>query len=233
MPWWKYKIPGKLSRLLIVLTTWVWVVTLVLFVLAYVLPFMAGLPSGGWKSASYELLFLFGNIGFLLAVISLPLIAGQLLVALVFMVVSIVRRQSRQALVCVGCTLVWFPLLACWHFRFAIEHDRSEPYSSVAERGNLIVAALESYRAANGQYPEEIEDLVPEYIESIPDPGIVSCRRGFGYSRYEQDSGSEDPYYLAAPIFMMFMDFDALVYAHGKTFNYPVPIFDGWAYFDD
>ncbi len=37
-------------------------------------------------------------------------------------------------------------------------------------RGNLVVAALESYMQDNGQYPPSLESLVPKYLETIPQP---------------------------------------------------------------
>ena len=207
-------------------------VTLVLFVFVYVLPYMAGLPSGEWKSAVYFILLLFGNLGFMLAVFSLPILMFQLGMSMVYTIINIVRRERRQALICMGCVLVWIPLVTCWHFRLEIEHDRSRAFSNVANQGNLIVAALESNHAENGSYPETLNDLVPSHIDSIPIPGIVASRR-FGYSLHEPGSGYEDPYYLAAPIRIQFMDFDALEYSHGYDYDFPIPVYDGWAYFDD
>jgi hypothetical protein len=39
-----------------------------------------------------------------------------------------------------------------------------------AQRGDLIIAALEKYRADHGQYPPSLKHLSPKYIDKIPSP---------------------------------------------------------------
>jgi hypothetical protein len=40
---------------------------------------------------------------------------------------------------------------------------------TVAEtNAQRVVAACETYRAANGEYPERLQDLVPQYLNSVP-----------------------------------------------------------------
>lgn len=53
------------------------------------------------------------------------------------------------------------------------------------ERGADIVAGLESYRARHGTYPEQLQDLVPEYVPRIEEPtwGLERWR----YRRFTPD----------------------------------------------
>ncbi len=41
-----------------------------------------------------------------------------------------------------------------------------------ARRAQPILDALDAYRADHDEWPKELTDLVPEHIESIPDPGL-------------------------------------------------------------
>lgn len=44
------------------------------------------------------------------------------------------------------------------------------------DRGNLIIYALAAFYENNGVYPESLEDLIPVYLDKIPNPGL---RNGF------------------------------------------------------
>ncbi|HPQ40608.1 MAG TPA: hypothetical protein PLV45_09565 [bacterium] len=48
--------------------------------------------------------------------------------------------------------------------------------------GNRIIAALDEYYAHNGDYPDSLLDLVPEYLKSIPELQYRYRYQGFGYS---------------------------------------------------
>ena len=62
-----------------------------------------------------------------------------------------------------------------------------EDAETAAKEANMriIINALERYYAEEGNYPEELADLVPKYLDEIPS--------GF---TYERSSGSGDPYSL-------------------------------------
>jgi len=46
------------------------------------------------------------------------------------------------------------------------------------ERAELIIAAAENYKAANGQYPNSLKELVPLFIPEIPEVARINR---FGY----------------------------------------------------
>jgi hypothetical protein len=59
-----------------------------------------------------------------------------------------------------------------------IEHARlpsvlRKAFLPVTRRGQPLIDAIESYRTDNGAYPESLDQLVPEYLESIPDTGLA------------------------------------------------------------
>ncbi len=43
-------------------------------------------------------------------------------------------------------------------------------------RGDLIVSAIEKYRAQTGVYPPTLDSLVPEYTPEIPAPVVGKCK---------------------------------------------------------
>jgi len=54
------------------------------------------------------------------------------------------------------------------------------------DRGNLIIYALGAYYKDNGVYPESLEDLIPVYLDKIPNPGLrngFNIRTKFRYRR--------------------------------------------------
>lgn len=43
-------------------------------------------------------------------------------------------------------------------------------YDETIRRGNLVVRALEQYHADRGQYPTTLSELVPDFIDTVPQP---------------------------------------------------------------
>jgi hypothetical protein len=44
------------------------------------------------------------------------------------------------------------------------------------KRGDSIIAALEAYRAQHGEYPKELQDLIPQFAEAV-EPPLVGDRK--------------------------------------------------------
>jgi type II secretory pathway pseudopilin PulG len=57
------------------------------------------------------------------------------------------------------------------------------------ERGAVIVAGLEAYRARHGTYPQELQELVPEYAPVVEEPtwGLARWR----YRRFTPEDVAE------------------------------------------
>lgn len=48
-------------------------------------------------------------------------------------------------------------------------HDHVAELEKMKPEGNTIVAAIDHYRENAGHYPEELENLVPQYLTAVPD----------------------------------------------------------------
>ena len=59
------------------------------------------------------------------------------------------------------------------------------------ERGNDIVKANEAYNNKHGQYPERLEQLVPDFLRVIPEPGL---EEGDWYSYRKFSDDVDKPY---------------------------------------
>ena len=67
-------------------------------------------------------------------------------------------------------TLLLIPiLLGCGRENISV-HDTAKYLPSI-EKGNEIIASLDSYLKQNGNYPKSLNDLVPDYMAEIPKAG--------------------------------------------------------------
>jgi hypothetical protein len=60
------------------------------------------------------------------------------------------------------------------------------------EIGNKIISAIEQYHEITGNYPNELSDLVPQYLEEIP---FTLTGQEYQYVLYKPDFGN-GPYVL-------------------------------------
>lgn len=49
-------------------------------------------------------------------------------------------------------------------------HRDTDAIEATKGRGDVIVAALERYRAAHSVYPDSLQQLVPQQLDSVPQP---------------------------------------------------------------
>lgn len=68
------------------------------------------------------------------------------------------------------------------------------------EKGDLIVAALKAYHAKTGQYPEQLQQLVPEYLPAIPKARFALVMNDFRYM-VSRDKVNHMLVYVAMPPF--------------------------------
>ncbi len=47
--------------------------------------------------------------------------------------------------------------------------------NTARERGDIILASMDKYRSEHGQPIGKLSDLVPEYLEAIPEPPYLDC----------------------------------------------------------
>jgi hypothetical protein len=115
---------------------------------------------------------------------------------------------------------------------------------TIVSRGQVLVDAISSYQQDHNSYPENLEALVPTYINKIPDTGI----RGFPYFEYEILNPAEYKYPIPEigdnPIYELRVKLER-VFKWDRVFywptkNYPKLIYGGdiekigkWAYVDE
>lgn len=68
---------------------------------------------------------------------------------------------------------------------------KPEVFKQAIQRGNVIVAAVEAYKNKHGLYPDRLEQLVPVFLDVIPETGITE-REKFSYFRLPDNT--EKPY---------------------------------------
>ena len=130
--------------------------------------------------------------------------------------------------------------LACWCFclLFVValrgyKKVRSVAMMNAALTGSRISEALDRYRADHGAYPDEFDDLVPQYVDQIPFTGMV------GYPQFYYKSGANIPgsggYEIGINCPIAVLNWDKFFYWPSKA--YPKSIYGGsvepigdWAY---
>ncbi len=106
---------------------------------------------------------------------------------------------------------------------------------SVAERAQGLIGAIGAYEARYGKPPTSLENLVPEFLPSVPDTGIAAYPK-FEYSIGDSEAarnGNPWMLYVSTPVTPL--DWDMFVYFPNQ--NYPSSGYGGtlervgkWAY---
>jgi len=81
--------------------------------------------------------------------------------------------------------IFWVALVAAMILSIAAGnwHAPEDPKETTQRNGDLIIQALDKYHAATGQYPEELTQLEPTHLETLPD---ALTTQGTGWL-YESD----------------------------------------------
>lgn len=63
------------------------------------------------------------------------------------------------------------------------------------QRGNDIVMAIDAYNNKHGQYPERLEQMVPDFLRVIPEPGLREGDR-YWYRKFPDDVDKPYRYHI-------------------------------------
>jgi hypothetical protein len=118
---------------------------------------------------------------------------GACLVALVRAGLALQTRRRRQALAYLGMIGVWVFTVALTVVSVRYQWSRAQA------RAETVVAACQAYKAAHGDYPPDLEALVPSYLPSVPRAKYTLLLGGFHYSHHP---GRTMLMYTALPPFM-------------------------------
>ena len=73
-------------------------------------------------------------------------------------------------------SIIFICVCSCFAKELADYDTPTKREKKAIDRGNLIINALAAFYEDNGVYPETLEDLLPVYLDKIPNPGL---RNGF------------------------------------------------------
>jgi hypothetical protein len=108
--------------------------------------------------------------------------------ALIFPIIGLVKRKKdgeavrgiSKAIACLCFVGFWF--LAAG----ASESIRHRSFVAASYVGDRIVHALSEYRDKNGEYPTQLGQLVPGYLDAMPYTGMI------GYPEFSYDKDHND-----------------------------------------
>ena len=128
-------------------------------------------------------------------------------------------------------------LLISWGSTDVAYRKRTQDFHDLADRSATLVAAIQQYAEEKGAPPKSLTDLVPEYLEEIPETGM-GAYPNYEYERgpdYRQWDWEENPWALYVHTPLPGINFDMFVYLPQK--NYPEIGYGGvlerigdWAY---
>ncbi|HEX8551995.1 MAG TPA: hypothetical protein VF681_10635 [Abditibacteriaceae bacterium] len=141
------------------------------------------------------------------------------------------KPQQRHMLS--ACSAIWLTSWAGLPLSRSIRPLRDAGLASSTQRAKPLIAALEHYRKAHGDYPEQLHDLVPAYTSSVPSTGMLGYPK-FHYRKTAAGSPFRT-YELKVRTPGGGINFDSLVYWPEKS--YPPRMYGGsierindWAY---
>lgn len=92
---------------------------------------------------------------------------------LVFVILAVIDKQSRSQHLRIAAVYAMLFVLTV----FLI----SESALLARRRATPVISAVNRYRSEHGQYPTNLNELVPGYLPSIPHAGFTRISRAFGY----------------------------------------------------
>ena len=95
---------------------------------------------------------------------------------------------------------------------------RTAAFTRAAMNGAPIVAALKSYRIDNGNYPDKLPQLVPEYVPSLPTTGLIGYPQFTYRNGYNDIVAVPDSYELRINCTSGGINFDRFIYWPSETY---------------
>ncbi len=206
----------------------------IIFLFCECYPFTDGPPNEACQGLLFFVIFLI-----------MPIMAGYgaILCIPAALIASIFLKgiwRFRLLMLCVVYAVAFGVAVACVSVKIPWR-VRQAACKRICQRAEPIIQAIESYRAQEDKYPQFFNDLMPNYLDSIPGTGL----RGYPYFKYELlDSNNRAytylyekhnaPYELKVDLYRMF-GWDCFFYWTSE--DYPDIIYGGeteiinkWAY---
>ena len=132
-----------------------------------------------------------------------------------------------------ACLAAWVLSWSSWSLRHSFSSLRTAGLVKITQRAKPLINAIETYRQQKGHYPNQLQDLVPEFLNGIPYTGAV------GYPDFEYQLAKGGSLFLSYEVRVKTpsggINWDVFVYWPEK--NYPSEMYGGsverigdWAY---
>lgn len=98
--------------------------------------------------------------------------------------------QLRNILKVLSITFVVLVIFPCATLFAMIERLDAPSFESGSRHANEVITALERHRQGWGKHPQQLEGLIPDFLDEIPKAGwrydfrYEICRNGIGYILY-------------------------------------------------
>lgn len=114
-----------------------------------------------------------------------PLLSMIILIAgptgLIIFIISFIQKMQRMTLRIVGVILL-FNFIASYGAGKLAMQIRNDKFVTVANRAQLVIVALYTYRTTQGKYPNTVTDLIPKYSVQLPASEMI----GYPIFEYEK-----------------------------------------------
>ena len=145
-------------------------------------------------------------------------------VSLCMALVLAFKRRYQDLLACLALVPIsLLPLLTWFTVGRLYWLPQRQAYSHVADRAKPVIAAIERYTAEHAEPPKHLSDLIPEYLDEVPQTGLP-WDPSFGYWR----DGDQWGFRIACGT----LSFDELYYPPRRLDEHRpwIEMIDGWAY---
>lgn len=179
------------------------------FVLVWCLPVL--------RYGSFYLATCLGMVAFILLITA----CGCLQLSVIGLFLQRYRRQAAFALPLAAVFIGASYAGGCWGIEL-----RMSAFDALAVRSTTLVSAIEQFEKEKGGPPRSLEQLVPDYLDTVPSTGMG------GYPEYEYVSGDQaancegNDWVLLVPAPGPGMNFDIFMYFPDQ--NYPETGYGGW-----
>lgn len=96
--------------------------------------------------------------------------------------------------------------------------ERRKSVATLAGEGNVLVDAIQRYHEATRKYPVTLQELVPNYIDELPQIE----RNDINHGKYEYSLAHDDDMYEGYELYFLtprwFVNFDTLFYWPSETY---------------
>lgn len=139
-----------------------------------------------WESPRF-----LGELAFCLmtaaALLVLPILASPFIVIYCVCDAMIHRKnwsRCKQSLAS-GAAWICFAVLSGFAIKYAQSH-RHSTFARATHSGAMVIEALAKFHRDHGQYPDQLAELVPKYLESVPYTGLIAYPE-FRYTKDRND----------------------------------------------